>query len=289
MRDFELTKSYNLLDEALAESGLEMQIFGTIGGILQGAAIKEQNSANASAYRLKTLQAGIQANLTNEYNKAAFGIQKANYQTTRAYEWATQLRNYNYQQSIQDFQHLQATKQHLGSVENTQQQLTYNTIAEQQALEGEQAALNELRNQVAFQSEELMLENLQAEGKAAFRQPGQSRSKALQSTVAELGRNNAIQAANLISAQTQSGRNLEDIALRKYAADMEARSGMMIKPERGVELPAPMQAPERMFMAPAQVMAAYVPPPIERNAILPILQGITSDVQMGISIAKALK
>ena len=92
---FELNKNYNLLDEQLAESGLEMNISAAGAGFLFDVGTKlfegimghnqaqEANEQAQHAYEMNKLQAELDASVQNEANRTAFGIQQLNYQTNR--------------------------------------------------------------------------------------------------------------------------------------------------------------------------------------------------------------
>lgn len=284
MLDLEFNpKGHSLLDDQLAESGLEMNIFGVIAGVaglVGGIAASQQASKNneraQANYDAQKASSDKAARLTNEYNQRVFEADKANYYAQREYEWQTAIQNWQYQTEIQDFQYLQTAKQYLSSVENTQQQLTYNSIAAQQAQEQEQASLAEILNSAAFQQEGMIIESLQNEGRAALLQAGGSRARAIQSTVAEQGRNAAILSASLISAGQQSQRNMRDIEMSRYADDLKARSAMMIEPERLPGIPQPIKPPERVFVEPMQATAGFVPAPIQQSTFAPIVSGVAS-------------
>jgi hypothetical protein len=284
MFDFEFNpKGHSLLDDQLAESGLEMNIFGVIagvaslvGGIAASQQASQQNSQAQSNYDAQKRASEEAARNTNEYNRRVFEADKENYRRQRDYEWTTAVKQWQYNSEIQDYQYLQTARQYLSSVENTQQQLTYNSVAAQQAQEQEQASLAEILNQAAFQREGMLIENLQNEGRAALLQSGRSRSKAIQSTIAEQGRNAAILSASLLSAGAQSQRNMRDIEMSRYADDLKARSAMMIEPERLPDIPQPIKPPERVFVEPMQATAGFVPAPIQQSTFAPIVQGISS-------------
>ena len=274
----------NLLDQQLAVSGLEMNIIGVFAGISAAASIvggisasnqaKKNNRTaqkNAEAQREASKE---QADKTNEYNKKVFAADKANYYSNRAYEWETTLRNYKYNQEIQEYNYQQSAAQYLASVENTQNQLAYNSMAAMQARESEQASLNDILTEDAFQRESLLVEQLKNEGQAALMQAGKSRAKAMQSAVAQSGRDRAVMTASLRSAQLQSERNMRDIALGKFIDDQNVRAAMMVKPERLPSMPAPIQAPERIFVEPIEATAAFIPAPLQQNTFAPLVQGI---------------
>ena len=277
----------NLLDQQLAVSGLEMNIVGAIfagvsavasiaGGISASNQAKKNNKRAEQNARDQRAAAKEQADKTNEYNRKVFAADKANYYSNRAYEWETSLRNYKYNQAIQDYQYNQTVAQYQSSVENTQQQLVYNSMAAMEARESEQASLNEILTEDAFQRESLLVEQLQKQGQAALMQAGKSRAKAIQSANAQVGRDRAVMRASLDSARMQSERNMRDIALGKFIDDQNVMSSMMIRPERLPDLPAPIQAPERIFVAPIEATEAFVPAPLQQSTFAPIVQGIAS-------------
>jgi len=285
-------KNNSLLDDQLAESGLEMNItwagvgalFGigsSIAGGIQGSAqAAEQNAQAQRNYEEQKRAAEEAARNTNEYNRRVFEADKENYRRQRDYEWTTAIKQWQYNSEVQDYSYLQTAKQYLSSTENTQQQLVYNSVAAREAQEQEQASLAEILNSAAFQREGMLIEQIQNEGRAALLQAGGSRSKAIQSTVAEQGRNAAILSASLLSAGQQSQRNLRDIAMSRYADDMKARNAMMIEPERLPDIPQPIKPPERIFVEPMKATAGFIPQPLQQSTFGPIIQGIAGAGQI---------
>jgi len=266
---------------ALGVAGL---VTGIAGGIVGASQASSQNAQAQSNYEEQKRASKEAARLTNEYNARVFTADKENYRRQREYEWTTAVKSWQYNSEIQDYQYAQTAKQYLSSVENTQQQLTYNSIAAMEAQAQEQASLAEILNSAAFQQEGMLIESLQNEGRAALLQAGGSRAKALQSTVAEQGRNAAILSASLVSAGMQSQRNMQDIALGRYADDLKARNAMMIEPERLPNIPQPIKPPERVFVEPMQATAGYIPAPIQQSIFAPLLSGLSSGLSSGASI-----
>jgi hypothetical protein len=247
----------------------------SIGSGIAGASqASSQNAQAQQNYEAQKRAAEKQAQQTNEYNRRVFEADKENYRRQREYEWTTAVKSWQYNSEIQDYQYAQTAKQYLSSVENTQQQLTYNSVAAQQASEQEQASLAEILNSDAFQREGMIIERLQNEGRAALLQAGGSRSKALQSTIAEQGRNAAILSASLMSAGMQSQRNMRDIEMGRYADDLKARSAMMIEPERLPDIPQPIKPPERVFVEPMQATAGFIPAPMQQSIFAPLISGV---------------
>jgi len=264
-------------------------VTGIIGGVAGSQQAAQQNAQAQKNYEEQKKAAEEAAKLTNEYNKRIFEADQQNYQQQREYDWETSLLQWQYNSTIQEYEYLQTAKQYLSSVENTQQQLTYNSVAAQQAKEQEQASLAEILNSAAFQQEGMLIETLQNEGRAALLQAGGSRAKAIQSTVAEQGRNAAILSASLLSSGRQSQRNMRDIALGRYADDLQARNAMMIAPERLPDIPQPIKPPERVFVEPMEATADYIPAPLTQSTFAPLISGLSSGLSSGASIYGNLK
>ena len=286
----------NLLKEQLAQSGLEMSLDPIIGaaligggtsilsGIFGSKSASDQNAQAQANYEAQQRAAKAAADAQNEYNKQAFEVEKQNYQNFRKYEWDTAVKSWQYNSEVQDFQYLQTVKQFGKSVENTQDQLTYNNIAAMQASEAEQASLQEIMNETAFTMQGALVEQLQAEGRAALGQAGNSRNKAIQSTIASIGRDAAVMDASLSSSVEQMRRNMRDISMRRYGADMQAKASMMIAPESLPDIPQPTQAPERIFIEPMKVMPGAVAQPVQQSTWAPLMSGIA---QAGMTVASA--
>jgi len=248
-------------------------------GISGAASASSQNAQAQANYEQQKKAAEEQARQTNEYNSRVFEADKENYRRQREYEWQTAIKQWQYNSEVQDYQYLQTARQYLSSVENTQQQLTYNSIAAIEAQEQEQASLAEILNSDAFQREGMLIEQLQNEGRAALLQAGKSRTKAIQSTVAEQGRNAAILTASLVSAGMQSQRNMRDIEMGRYADDLKARNAMMIEPERLPDIPEPIKPPERVFVEPMKATSAFIPAPIRQSTLAPLISGVAGAAQ----------
>jgi len=301
MNDFEFNpKGPDLLDQQLAESGLEMSISWAGAGLLfnvgsslaQGfmgsSAAQKANDQAQKDYEAQKLQAHNAALIQNAYQEVSFGIEKLNYQVNRKYEYANALRSWQYNESIRDFEYLQAIKEYGKSVENTADQLTYNSVAELEAREAEQAALNEIYKEDAFNRQGALVDRLQSEGQAALLQSGNSSKKALQSTIASLGRNAAIMDASLSSSVEQSQRNMRSISMAKYGADLQAKASMMIKPEDMPRLTRPQETPELQFAPRPSIAAAPVAKPVMQSTTAPIIGGIigASKAAMGFDYSK---
>ena len=132
-----------------------------------------------------------------------------------------------------------------------------------------------------------MVEQLQSMGKASLGQAGNSRNKAMQSTLASLGRNNAIIDASLSSSVEQSQRNLQRIKLQKFAADKSAIASMMIKPEELPAIPKPTFAPDPIFLAPMEALPQAIQAPTKLSTSAPLVAGfVNAASQIGMGYAQ---
>lgn len=251
-------------------------VFSAVGGVV-GAFQASANNSRAAQARNQALEASRQkANMTNAYNLERFNAEVNDYIAARQYQFDTAVKQWQYDTELQDYRYLQETKKYQGSVDNYQKQITFNDIGARMAYESQQAQFNELLASAAFEGEGALIEQLQAEGRASLRQAGGSRTKAIQSTLAEQGRNAAILSASLVSGRREYDRGMRDVSLQRYGADMQAAANLMIEPERLPELVRPTMGPARTFVAPMMVMPEAVPPAQKTNPLMPLISGVAS-------------
>lgn len=274
----------NLLDQQLAVSGLEMNItWGGVsaiaslaGGIFGATSASKQNREAKKAQQRQQAIANKQAKITNEYNRKAYEAERKDYFAAREFQYQTAVKQWKYDTEIQDYRYVQDVKAYESSVANYGQQTMFNNIAYQAAKESNQASYNELLAGTAFEGESTLVQNLEAQGKAALGQAGVSRGKAMQALAAKQGRDLAVLRASIKSSEQEYKRNMFDLSLQKYGADMQAKANLMIKPERLPELIAPEMGPARTFVEPAEVLPGAVPPAKYTNPMLPLIGGISS-------------
>ena len=66
---------------------------------------------------------------------------------------------------------------------------------------------------------------------------------------------------------------MRDIALGKFIDDQNVMAAMMIRPEPP-DMPAPIQAPERIFVEPIKASEAFIPAPLQQSTFAPLVQGV---------------
>jgi len=183
--------------------------------------------------------------------KDGIQIQRDNEEHLASYRDATNLQDYNYRLQIQNFEYNQQMRMYNKSEQLYRQQRNFNSQAAALAYQAENRRLQETFQEAAFNNQDLLVQLLQEEGKAAARgQAGRSAGKGLQSVIASYGRNQAVIAESLVSAERQSTANLRDIDLAKYGADLSAEANRMLRPERLPTLPAPIATPRAVFQDP---------------------------------------
>lgn len=276
-------KGGSLLEDQLAVSGLEMNIFGAIsavasvaGGIFGAASASSQNSKNAAAAKKQQKLLDKQAKINNEYNAEAHEAEKHDYFAQREFQFDMANRQFEYDNTIQDYTYLQNVKQYGKSVDQLGNQLVYNSLAAHQAYESTQSQFQELLASQSFAKENLFVERLQNQGAAAVGQAGRGQTKAQQVTLADEGRNLAVLQAELRSGETQAGRQMRDIGIQKYAGDKNAIANLMLRPEKAPRPMAPVMGPERTFVKPAEQIPGMAPPPAYSNPLMPLIGGISS-------------
>jgi hypothetical protein len=246
------------------------------GGIFGASQADKQNKSAKKSQKKAQKLANQQADITNEYNQTAFEASKQDYFAAKQFQYETALKQWKYDTEIQDYRYLHETKKYAASVDNYSNQLAFNTIGAQRAYESQQASFNELLASTAFEGQASMIENLQNTGRASLGQAGNSRVKAMQSTLAEQGRNAAIMSASLVSGEREFQRGMQESNLQKYGADLQAAANLMIKPQALPDLIKPVMGPDKTFVAPAEVIPGAVAPAQYTNPMLPLIGGISS-------------
>lgn len=161
-------KKYNLLDEQLAVSGLEMtiaQVFAgisaatsVIGGIFGASQASKSNREAEEAQEKQEELAEEAADLTNKYNKKLDAADKANYFAMRDFSYKTSLQNWQRGAEIQDYNYLSSLKQYEKSITISDEQYDLNARAETEAVEAEEESIQDLFLQQSFQKETLFNE-----------------------------------------------------------------------------------------------------------------------------------
>ena len=141
----------NLLDQQLAESGLEMKILD----FLTGGAKSRNETAKENEKAAKKHQKKI-AELTNEHNDELDVADRLNYKNQVEAQVKSNLRNWERGAEIQDFQYLSQLKQYQKSQAIGNAQLGLNAEAAAQGAAAEMSTIEEAFIQQQFQHEASM-------------------------------------------------------------------------------------------------------------------------------------
>ena len=142
----------NLLDQQLAESGLEMQFFKDL---ITGGGYSRNKAAKKAEKKQREFNEKV-ARLTNEHNDKLDEADKKNYHMMRDFTHESNMRNWQRSAEIQDFQYLSQLQQYQKSHAVGNAQLGLNADAERQGIEGEQAVIEEAFIQNQFEHEASM-------------------------------------------------------------------------------------------------------------------------------------
>jgi hypothetical protein len=210
----------------------------------QQAALDRQYKYDKKVYRYNVRQA------QRDYRYASRGrnIAIANEAAELGWREATAMQDYQHSMAIRNYEYNMQMQAYNKSEQTYKQQLNFNNIAAQVAIESENRFLEEQRTATAFEHQDLFVKALEAEGLAAARgQSGRSAAKVINAVMAQDGRNQAILAESLVSADKQYKVNLKKIQTDKYGADIAAEANRMLPPSMMPALPKPLPLPRSIF------------------------------------------
>ena len=137
-----------LLGAVLVTAGAQV-----IGGILGSNQASKENARARENQREQEKFNKEVAEKTNEYNDKLDVADKANYEAMREYSYETSIKNWNRGAEIQDYQYLGRLKEYEKSIGIAGDQLDLNALSQTQAIEGEQASIEDMFLQQQFQRE----------------------------------------------------------------------------------------------------------------------------------------
>jgi hypothetical protein len=139
---FELNKNFNLLDEQLAESGLEMTIEPSLilggisaatslfGGISAAKEAEKANEAQKVAYEKEKNAAERQARAQNVAARRQFEADRDNYRKQAQYNYDTAIQKWQYDTTIRALEEKTNAEAYLINNQISNKQLTFNALAE---------------------------------------------------------------------------------------------------------------------------------------------------------------
>jgi hypothetical protein len=247
-----------------------------IGGIFGASEANKQNQRASANQAEQQKLLNEQAKLQNEYNEEKLRVDKENYRKQADYNFETAIKKWQYDMTLRTLQEKVDAQKFLMNVENSQKQLTFNRIGENQAKSREQLALNDAFAEDSFARQDLLVAQLQAQGKARLGQAGGSMAKRMQSTDAQIGRDLAVLDASITGEINQSNLNMFDITLGRYAADARVDAARMLMPERLPDIPAPTRPPEPTWLEPMKILPGMAAAAAQQSTMMPLIQGFGS-------------
>ena len=247
-----------------------------VGGIMGSNEASKNNKRAKKAQEAQQRLLNEQARIQNEYNEKKFKVEQENYRKQAEYNFDTALAEWRYSTTIRAIQEKVDAEKYLMNVRSSSNELSFNRLAEQQGLTREQLAIEDARTENAFQRQDLLVAQLEAEGKASLGQAGRSRAKTIQSNIAQIGRDIAVMDASLTGEINQSTLNMFDISLGRFAADARVEAARMIRPERLPEIAAPTKPPEPTWLEPMKILPGMAAPAQQQSVYAPLVKGIGS-------------
>ena len=217
-------------------------------------------------------------------------VQRKNIKANAEWQDQTARRSYEDELKIREFDYSNQVRQFNESERIYGKQLGYNNRAAADAKAAENRQLAEVMTAMAFDSQDLFVKMLQEEGQVqAMGTSGRSAAKNLASLVATYGRNQAIQAESIYSAERETKASMREIDLQKEGADLQALSKRMLQPLRGPDPSAPLPTPIPKIVDPHRPRKTPEPVPGQKvNVGLQIVKGAISSAESAASMAMGM-
>jgi hypothetical protein len=266
-----------------------MSILGAILGIGGGLI-----SANATAAEAKKARKAEQKRIDQQYKydkqvdefnwdtilrqydyaQQEVGVARDNQEQLLKYQEESAQRDYQYNLKIRNYEYRNQVRQYRESERIYGLQLQFNNQAAEVAKEAEALKFQDILAEMAFDQQDLFVKMLQEEGQAQARGvSGRSAEKVLQASIASYGRNQAILAQSLVSAEKANAMAMRQIDTEKRGADLAAQSRRMLVPVKGPAPPEPLPLPRAVLLDPLEPKRG--PKPMKGVNTMPIPSGLT--------------
>lgn len=267
---------HNLLEEQLAASGIELSFFGGGGSKDKGSKFAKKQGQKSYEFNKKKYEADIKVKKAEyTYKIAGHKIQEDNLKETAKLKDKLSIDQYNKQLEI-NFLKDKANAKAFNKSELLHAKGV--SLAKQAASSSQDAALAQLKETfmaAAFEQENSYIDSMKAQGQAAvINTSGRTRAKAMQSQLAELGRDEAVLAASLGSAEKQFSRDLSQLTDQLDQALLQADANRKLKPTKEPLPIAPYKSLIPKIQEPQKLEDFhYGPKPIKYGTYVPSVQG----------------
>jgi hypothetical protein len=207
------------------------------------------------------------------YRTRETDIARQNQNANIDYLEQTAQRDYQYNLAIRDFDYANQVRQYNESERIYGLQRQFNAQAEAEAQSNEERRYQEILTGMAFDQQDMVVKLLQEEGAVAAKGvSGRSAAKELGSVLASYGRNQAIVAESLLSANKETMANRRQISLERKGADLSAEARRMLAPLKAPAPMAPLKMPRATILDPLKPKKP--PKPIKGTNTVPGASGL---------------
>jgi len=291
---------HNLLEEQLAASGIELSFFGGGGSKNNSNDFAKKQATESHKFAKKKYRDEKQAlDAAFEYKLESNEIQRENYKEQAKLKDKLSIDQYNKQLEVNYLTDkantLAFNKSELLYAKNT-------SLAKRAASSSQDAALAQLKETfmaAAFEQENAYIDSLKAAGASAvLNTAGRTRAQAYQTQIAELGRDEAVLAASLGSAESQFSRDLSQLTDQLDNALIQANANRMLKPTKSPLPIAPykslipkIQDPQKVedfHYGPEPMKFSVYTPPSQKPSFGSVATGVLGGAATGLGVGTSL-
>ena len=217
--------------------------------------------------------------------------EERNFDRQRAYKDQIALDTYNRELQIAQIERVTNAAAFAKSEQIYNTTIGLNNRERQYATDAAYLQRKEIQQAAAFDNQQAIIESLQAQGAALARgQAGRSAGKIQQAELMSFGRDQAVLAASLLSADENLQTTVRDINLAFETANMQAEANRMLPPPPVLNPIVPYATPDMEFMLPRELQDFdFGPEPIKgvANYTNPFLTFANTALSGAASIATA--
>lgn len=180
--------------------------------------------------------------------------QERNFDTQRAYKDQLAVDTYNRELQIANIERATNAAAFAKSEQIYGQTLGLNNLERQYSTDAAYQQRKEVQQAAAFDNQQSIIDSLKAQGAALARgQAGRSAAKVQQAEAMAFGRDQAVLAASLLSADENLQTTIRDINLAYETANMQAAANRMLPPPPVLDPIVPMATPDMEFLLPREL------------------------------------
>ena len=180
--------------------------------------------------------------------------QEKNFDTQRAYKDQLAVDTYNRELQIANIERATNAAAFAKSEQIYGQTLGLNNLERQYSTDAAYLQRKEVQQAAAFDNQQSIIDSLRAQGAALARgQAGRSAAKVQQAEAMAFGRDQAVLAASLLSADENLQTTIRDINLAYETANMQAEANRMLQPPPVLDPIVPMATPDMEFLLPREL------------------------------------